>query len=456
MANAVRQTRMCSARRTVGQVRLFGQELNTHDLVLPLISTPQAKGFHFGSTDSETKIQREGDQGMSNQAYQRTIDKYKEFDMNQTREKSQAIASYYSQSAIEAAGAKNSVRLTPSSLLYAGKSADGNHILRSAQYLHKELPVRVAHRVLGFRQLPFIVGCNPTILSVHELYIRAFNILSEFPPIVDFTSEQQYSQLLRTLLDAHKDVVTHLAAGFKECKKHMKNTEEVQHFLDRTLTSRMGIRLLTEHHIALHEEQPNFVGIINVDMSLRKQLEKWSEYTKRVCEHRYGRAPRVIINGHLNAHFAYLEQPLSYILSEVLKNAMRATLENHVHDAHVPDISVTIANNEEDFIIRFSDRGGGIPHELESKVFEYHFTTAESESPVIENADDRGFFNNLLEGANRGPSGPMYGYGFGLSTARAYAKYMGGSLTLESLQGIGTDVYLRLKHIEARNGGFRI
>ena len=59
-------------------------------------------------------------------------------------------------------------------------------------------------------------------------------------------------------------------------------------------------------------------------------------------------------------------------------------------------------------------------------------------------------------GANRGPSGPMYGYGFGLPTARAYAKYLGGSLTLKSLQGIGTDVYLRLKHIDGRNNGFRI
>lgn len=37
---------------------------------------------------------------------------------------------------------------------------------RSAQYLHKELPVRIAHRIRGFRGLPFIVGCNPTILKV--------------------------------------------------------------------------------------------------------------------------------------------------------------------------------------------------------------------------------------------------------------------------------------------------
>jgi len=416
-----------------------------------------SRKFQSDSVDGAKTTKYDMDGKISNQAYQRTVDQYRDFDVQQTREKSQAIASYYVQSAIEAAGALNSVRLTPSSLLYAAKSPDGSHILRSAQYLHKELPVRIAHRVLGFRQLPFIVGCNPTILSVHELYIRAFNILSQFPPITDAATEHKYAQLLRSLLDDHKDVVTHLAAGFKESKKHMKNIEDVQVFLDRTLTSRMGIRLLTEHHLALADEQPNFVGVINIDMSLKRQVEKWSEYTKRVCEHRYGRAPRVTINGHLNAHFAYLEQPLGYILSELIKNAMRATLENHMHDTHVPDVAVTIANNDEDFIIRISDRGGGISHELEDKVFEYHFTTADDHvNPEAENADDRGFFNNLLEGANRGPSGPMYGYGFGLPTARAYAKYLGGSLTLKSLQGIGTDVYLRLKHIDGRNGGFRI
>lgn len=37
---------------------------------------------------------------------------------------------------------------------------------RSAQYLHKELPVRLAHCITAFRQLPFIVGCNPSLLSV--------------------------------------------------------------------------------------------------------------------------------------------------------------------------------------------------------------------------------------------------------------------------------------------------
>jgi [3-methyl-2-oxobutanoate dehydrogenase (acetyl-transferring)] kinase len=33
---------------------------------------------------------------------------------------------------------------------------------------------------------------------------------------------------------------------------------------------------------------------------------------------------------------------------------------------------------------------------------------------------------------------------------------MGGKLTLESMQGIGTDVFIRLKHIDSNQESFRI
>ena len=93
---------------------------------------------------------------------------------------------------------------------------------RSAQYLHQELPIRIAHRIAAIRNLPFIVGCNPSILAVHELYIRAFNILNDFPEILTKSDEEKYSQVLKELLEDHKDVVTNLARGFKEAKKHIK------------------------------------------------------------------------------------------------------------------------------------------------------------------------------------------------------------------------------------------
>lgn len=82
------------------------------------------------------------------------------------RERSKTVTSFYNQSAIDAAAEKPSVRLTPTMMLYSGRSQDGSHLLKSARYLQQELPVRIAHRIKGFRCLPFIIGCNPTILHV--------------------------------------------------------------------------------------------------------------------------------------------------------------------------------------------------------------------------------------------------------------------------------------------------
>ncbi|XP_062341348.1 3-methyl-2-oxobutanoate dehydrogenase [lipoamide] kinase, mitochondrial isoform X3 [Osmerus eperlanus] len=331
------------------------------------------------------------------------------------RERSKTVTSFYNQSAIDVSAEKASVRLTPATLLYAGKSPDGHHVLSSATYLHKELPVRIAHRIKGFRSLPFIIGCNPTILQVHELYIRAYHKLCEFPPIKDQEMEGRFSKLVQQLLDDHKDVVTLLAEGFRECRRHIQDETLVRNFLDTTLTSRLGIRMLATHHLSLHEENitqhmsnpenPDFVGIICRRLSPKKIIEKWVDFARRLCEHQYGNSPRVRINGHVAARFPFIPLPLDYILPELLKNAMRATMESHLDTPYnVPDVGVTIANNDTDFVIRISDRGGGIPHSIIDKVMDYHFSTAE------ESAQDprmNTLFNNIT---NSGPqSGPMHG-----------------------------------------------
>ncbi|KAK1157416.1 3-methyl-2-oxobutanoate dehydrogenase [lipoamide] kinase, mitochondrial [Acipenser oxyrinchus oxyrinchus] len=328
------------------------------------------------------------------------------------RERAKTVTSFYNQSAIDVCAEKPSVRLTPATMLYSGKSPDGSHVLSSAKYLQMELPVRIAHRVKGFRSLPFIIGCNPTILQVHELYIRAYHMLSDFPPITDLEAEGRYCKLVRQLLDDHKDVVTMLAEGFRESRKHIQDEALIRNFLDTTLTSRLGIRMLATHHIALHEDNPDFVGIICTRLSPKKIIEKWVDFARRLCEHQYGSSPG--FESTATWRLASLHPlPLDYILPELLKNAMR-----------------------------ISDRGGGIHHSILDKVLDYHFTTAEES-----NQDPR--MSNLFGIiTNNGPqSGPMHGFGFGLPTSVAYAEYLGCSLTVQSMQGIGTDVYLRLRHI---------
>jgi len=50
----------------------------------------------------------------------------------------------------------------------------------------------------------------------------------------------------------------------------------------------------------------------------------------------------------------------------------------------------------------------------------------------------------------------FFRYGFGLPVCRAYAQYLGGNLTMETMQGIGSDFFIRLRHINGVVESFRI
>ncbi|XP_040578663.1 branched-chain alpha-ketoacid dehydrogenase kinase [Lepeophtheirus salmonis] len=368
------------------------------------------------------------------------------------RYKAATVSSFYNQAEIDKAASEPSIRLTPTTIMYAGNSSDGLHILRSAQYLQKELPVRLAHIISGMRNLPFIVGCNPIILSIHEQYIHSFQILTDFPTIKTVEDEEQYSQLLRRLLDEHKTVISQLAKGFKECSKYIKDEEIIKKYLDYNLTARLSIRMLVTHHLHLKDKVKDHVGIVNIDMNLKKIIEKWATFVSMISHEKFGVCPNIRISGHINAHFPYLEMPLDYIIPELLKNATRAVIEAHPgsKSSKLPPIIVTLASNDVDFAVKISDRGGGIPPKKLKKIMQYHFTDAERSTDA--QIDQSGnLLDSIVDTMNMTTSGPMYGYGFGLPTSRAYTEYLGGSLSIESLPGLGTDVYLRLKHFSSKD-----
>lgn len=81
--------------------------------------------------------------------------------------------------------------------------------------------------------------------------------------------------------------------------------------------------------------------------------------------------------------------------------------------------------------MKISDQGGGIAHDKLSKIWEYGFSTAK--------------FPNYGE-KNQQPL--MHGYGLGLPLARIYARYFGGDLEVNSMDGYGTDIYLKLNRIK--------
>lgn len=361
------------------------------------------------------------------------------------------------QQSLDEAASKPSVRLTPFQMLWTGRFKDGTHLLKSAQFLHKELPIRIARRVVDFQQLPHILLCNPVIHDVYELYLRAFSVLNKFPKVETLELEERYNRIIKQLLDDHQSVVTHLAEGLHECQKNVPY-ETINEFLNRTLTSRLGIRMLAEHHLALSIDKPNYIGIICTGLNFRQIIERSGDFARKVCEHTYGVAPGLIINGHTQAVFPYIPAPLEYILQELLKNAMRASVEQHLDNrSEVPNVVVTLCSNDTEFFVRISDRGGGISESKLQDIFKYSFTTMGDRSTIRPSDNENILFDLCKESVNNSPSGgPMAGWGFGLPTSRAYATYLGGSLQLQSMEGLGTDVYLRLRHIDGKKESFRI
>jgi pyruvate dehydrogenase kinase 2/3/4 len=158
-----------------------------------------------------------------------------------------------------------------------------------------------------------------------------------------------------------------------------------------------------------------------------------------MCEREYGDAPEVSIHGCLDLTFKYVPSHLHYILLELLKNSMRATVEFHKGAAELPRIRVVIADgvDNEDVVIKVSDEGGGITRSNMPRIWSYLFTTAD---PGIQEA-------MVGSSTDFGTGSPLAGLGYGLPIARTYARYFGGDLNIMSMEGYGTDAFVHCSRV---------
>lgn len=326
---------------------------------------------------------------------------------------------------------------------------------------------------------------NPNISKIYNNYLHSLSTLLPYNSKTLRTLEEEikFTNVLSDLVETHAHTIPILARGFLECRKYI-STEEVTSFLDEHLRARIGTRLIAEQHIALHlSSQPHqdpkynakpsdsYIGVIDTALQPAAIINSCGDFVAEICELKYGVRPTWIIDGEPSTTFAYVPVHLEYIITELLKNAFRATVESGRSNEPIiitiaaeperrkdpsRDTSKPTENGQTPVIqpfedstpgvtIRIRDRGGGISPDVLPNIWSYSFTTFSDDDDFPgQNGNVNMDALNTLSGAG-GEVSSIAGLGYGLPLGRAYAEYFGGGIAVQSLYGWGSDVYLRLK-----------
>jgi pyruvate dehydrogenase kinase 2/3/4 len=335
-----------------------------------------------------------------------------------------------------------------------GRSLNPDRLLRSANYVREELPVRLAHRIRDFQRLPFIVVTNPHIASLYALYWAAFEELRRVPEIRTLADNDAYCTRLSRLLQEHRIAIPQLALGVREASAHFNPDA----FVNAALRGRISRRVLAEQHIALthqyaesltspqpnvahpsssgshRQERPRFIGLIDTACDIPSLVRQCAESAAEATEKEMSRpCPPVLIEGETTLTIPCHPEHLSYVLHELLRNACRHTLLAHPDsEAELPPIVVTLCASPGDVVIRVSDRGGGIKGDT-SRCFAFGGAGVGQAWKVPGMEAKVG--DKIPEGVH---------LGVGLPISRVYMEYWGGRLELRSLVGWGTDAYVRI------------
>lgn len=194
-------------------------------------------------------------------------------------------------------------------------------------------------------------------------------------------------------------------------------------------------------------------------------VERCAAITGEIMRSNYGddiHIPKLEIQGHLQATFPYILSHLEYIVGEILRNSMQATIERHRDKGQdVPPIEVLICETDQHVIMRFSDRGGGASRDILPYIWSFsngpkrgmrlkNLKEVPRMSATLQELQPRNEEkNNSLASLSIRPPGLRLG--IGLPMSKIYAEYWAGSLQLHNLEGYGMDAFLQISKLGNKN-----
>mmetsp|Transcript_84970 Transcript_84970/g.274680 ORF Transcript_84970/g.274680 Transcript_84970/m.274680 type:complete len:508 (-) Transcript_84970:463-1986(-) len=357
-----------------------------------------------------------------------------------------------------------------------------------AKLLHEELPVRFARRIKHIERISDWDGI-PELVKLRSMHLKSFRELRLADPVVGadaypgvvarirrrhkkigplFADALQRidAVLLGSTVDAMGSVSSLGGACEVGCsdRELRLNRQRIEKWAEAFLSSRVSTEMQMAHYAAClgtsgEIRDSSKIGIIDAE------CDPFDICQQAMAQVQDGLYPCLVEAENPCGKIRFCQSPryLFYIVVELLNNAARSTAEvaeqGAQEDVFKRPIRVSVCANELQVVIRISDRGGGMPMSVAESMWSYVSRVGAQRSvaaPPSEWGD-----NSEEEGPAEPPpsfverpwavftgASPLSGRGIGLPLSRLYAKYLGGSLEVVNMPGLGVDAYLFLPRID--------
>lgn len=378
-----------------------------------------------------------------------------------------------------------------------GRKLTKQKVIASANFVRLELPIRLALRIRDLQTLPFGVVNNFHLAQIYESYYHLFNAFRKIPNITTLSENDEFCSSISAILDQHVFNLSHLMMGALEST--IFNTlqqEDLDMFMSSMLRSRISRRVIVEEHLSLteihkkypyQENPPDYIGEIFQSCNAEKHFAIVGKFIAASMQEYFPHPelmPDLIVEGDKDATFPFMVPHLHYLFGEILRNSFEATIKTHGHAKHkLPPVKITVIDSKKNVVFRISDKGGGIPHSKLKSIWSFgkspelareslanfhripglqlysNLQVTSAGSSIIERQQNSlgqtsvGDINKISTRTKKSTLELLitrpykYKLGLGLPMCKVYADYWNGDLSMNSLEGYGSDTCLTLSKL---------
>ena len=310
---------------------------------------------------------------------------------------------------------KNITILPLSTLYQKPEFLTKTYITNHNIFIKKELPIRLAYRIVDLMKLPYGLPSKTSIKKVINLYCDSIKKIHHHK----LNDNIVFSNMLMDIKEEHTGLELDISNGIMNINDNFPlniiNYEKINKNLDNFFHSRISIRNLILQNYNITNNHHGILQKFNINDVISDAIIQ----NNIMAERNFYDHANFKINNKDNIILKYIPSNFYFIILEILKNS---TIAHHKKGILDKDINIDIYDTDLEIIIKITDYGNSFSYNDIPKVFGYNYTT------------------NNIEQYNK--EFIIGGYGFGLPLVNVYMKYMNGRITINPIINNGTEVFL--------------